>query len=368
MSIAIGLLVVVLGAIVFHFLNPWFSPLASNWGQIDTTLSLTITITGIVFVVINLLVAYIVVRFRQRDGQQAAFQPDNKKLEGWLIGLTAVGVVILLAPGLFVYSEFVTVPQEALVVEAVGQQWQWSFRLPGEDDKLGKTDIKLVSFENPFGLDPEDPNGQDDVLVPGNELHLPLDRPVKVTLRSKDVLHDFYVPEFRVKMDAVPGIITSMWFTPNKAGSYEIACAEYCGMGHHTMRGVVVVEPQDAFQSWVDTHATFAQTASETPEEGNEDPLVIQGRQLAQSRGCLGCHSVDGAAGVGPSWKGLFGKQETLTDGTTVTVDEAYLSESITDPAAKIVQGFPPAMPPYDLGQDDLKALIAYIKELSGEE
>jgi len=368
MLLAIGLVVVVIGTVLFNFLSPSFTPLASNWGQIDFTLNLTIAMTGIVFVVINLLMAYFVLRYRQQPGKKAAFEPENKKLELWLIGVTAIGVVVLLAPGLFVYSEFVNTPKDALVVEAVAQQWQWSFRLPGQDGEFGKTSISLINFQNPFGIDPEDPNGQDDVLVPGNEIHLPLNRPVKVLLRSKDVLHDFYVPEFRVKMDAIPGAISSLWFTPTKAGTYELACAEYCGLGHHTMRGVVVVEAQQTFQDWVAAQAIFSEEVAEAGTNTGQDPVVVLGQQLAQTKGCLGCHTTDGTPSVGPSWKGLFGKQESLSDGTTVAVDEAYLAESIADPSAKVVENFPPAMPPYTLNEEDLEAIIAYIKSLTGND
>ena len=114
----------------------------------------------------------------------------------------------------------------------MGQQWQWSFRFPGEDGVLGTSDFRNIGPENPFGLNPDDPNGQDDVLIEGGELHLPLDRPVKVLLRSIDVLHDFYVPEFRAKMDMVPGVVTYFWFTPTRTGTFEVLCFELCGTGH----------------------------------------------------------------------------------------------------------------------------------------
>ena len=123
------------------------------------------------------------------------------------------------------WHQFVTVPQGASEVEVVGQQWQWSFRLPGRDGRLGKSDTRYVSPENPLGLNPYDPNGQDDIVIEGDDLHLPLGKPVKVLLRSIDVVHDFYVPEFRAKMDLVPGMVTYFWFTPTRTGTFEILCA-----------------------------------------------------------------------------------------------------------------------------------------------
>jgi cytochrome c oxidase subunit 2 len=142
---------------------------------------------------------------------------------------------------------------------------------------LGRVDTRLISAENPFGLHSGNPYGQDDVLVQSSELHLPLGKPVKVLLRSKDVVHDFYVPYFRVRMDAMPGMITHFWFTPTHAGTFEIACTEYCGLGHHVMRGQVVVEEEGAFQAWLNAQPTFAQSGKEGKATG--DKLVEQGRK-----------------------------------------------------------------------------------------
>jgi cytochrome c oxidase subunit 2 len=157
------------------------------------------------------------------------------------------------------------VPQDATIIEAVGQQWQWSFRYPGPDGVLGAAAVKYVTPDNSLGLDPLDPFGRDDLLVEAGDLHLPLDRPVKIVLRSKDVLHDFYVPEFRAKMDLVPGIVTYFWMTPTKAGTFDILCAELCGTGHHEMRGRVVVEPPKAFAAWQAQQTSFGQILAETP-------------------------------------------------------------------------------------------------------
>ena len=237
MAIAIALVLIAIVSFLFHFLSPWwFTPLASNWHQMDVTLIITLWISGIVFIAITFFIAYAVIRFRHQEGKRAAYEPENRRLEWWLLGLTSVGIVIMLVPGLFVWAEFINVPKDALTFEVVGQQWQWSFRFPGKDGVLGRVDTRLISVENPFGLHTGNPFGQDDVLVQSNEVHLPLGRPVKVLLRSKDVLHDFYVPYFRVKMDAVPSLVSGAWFIPTKAGTFEIACAEYCGLGHYVMR------------------------------------------------------------------------------------------------------------------------------------
>jgi len=265
MIIALALIVLVVGSVVFHLLSPWWwAPIASNWGYIDDTINLTFWITGVVFVAVILFVAYCLIRFRHQTGTRAAYEPENKKLEWWLTVVTSVGVAGLLTPGLFVWSQFVTVPEKADVIEVLGQQWQFNFRLPGKDGVLGTSDTLNVSPENPFGLNPNDPNGQDDVLIEGQDLHLPLNRPVKVLLRSVDVLHDFYVPQFRAKMDMVPGMVTYFWFTPTRAGTYESICAELCGTGHYSMRAVVVVDEEVAYQAWLQEQSTFKQSLAGT--------------------------------------------------------------------------------------------------------
>ena len=254
------------------------------------------------------------------------------------------------------------VPENASLVEAVGKQWSWSYRYPGADGILGTVDIRHVDSNNPFGMNPDDPNGQDDVLVTGPEIHLPLGNPVKVLLRSQDVLHDFYVPQIRAKMDLVPGMITYFWFTPTRAGKYDVLCAELCGSGHYNMRSFMVLEDESDFNSWLATQPTFAETQS-IKIAATRSPIE-QGEQIAESQGCMGCHSVDGAPGVGPTWKGLAGRTESLADGSTVVIDDAYLIESIVQPNATIVAGYPAIMPAYQLDEAQLSALVAYLNSL----
>jgi cytochrome c oxidase subunit 2 len=262
MVVAVIFILIVVGSLVFHFASPWwFSPLASNWNYIDDTTVLTFWITGLVFTAVLLFVAYCLFRFRHRPGRKAAYEPENKRLEGWLTAITAGGVIAMLTPGLFVWAQFVQVPETATDVEVIGQQWLWSFRLPGADGKLGAVDNRLVSADNTLGVSPDDPFGQDDVLIEGGDLMLPVDRPVRFLLRSIDVLHDFYVPQFRAKMDMIPGSVTYFWITPTQTGSYQILCAELCGVGHPYMRGVVNVVTDAEYQDWLTSQATFAGTS-----------------------------------------------------------------------------------------------------------
>jgi len=266
MAVAFILAALVVGSVVFSLLSPWwFTPLASNWGTIDDTLIITFVITGVAFSALVLFMAYAVLRYRHREGARAAYEPESRRLELWLTGVTSVGIAAMLAPGLIVWNDFIQVPREASTVEALGQQWSWSFRFPGADGVLGTADTARITPDNPFGINPDDPRGQDDVLVSGGELHLPAGKPVKVLLRSTDVLHNFYVPQFRAKMDLVPGMVSYFWFTPEKAGTYEILCAELCGVGHSMMRGLVVVEAEDTFRPWLEQNPTFAQVRGTAP-------------------------------------------------------------------------------------------------------
>ncbi|MDX1483025.1 MAG: cytochrome c oxidase subunit II [Alphaproteobacteria bacterium] len=266
------LFLVAAGTVAFHFWSPWwFTPIASNWGYIDDTIILTFWITGVVFVAVIVFSAYCILRFSHKEGRRSEYNPENKKLEWWLTSLTTLGVIGMLTPGLFVWNQYVTVPEDADQFEVMGQQWQWSFRLPGKDGTLGTTAVKFVNDKNPFGINPKDPNGQDDLLISGDDLHVPIDRPVKVLLRSLDVLHDFYVPEFRAKMDMVPGMVTYFWLKPTRTGKFDILCFELCGVGHHAMRGKVVVDSASDYQAWLAKQKTFAQFVREAELQSEKE-------------------------------------------------------------------------------------------------
>lgn len=287
MAIAIALIVLLVGSILFHFLSPWYlTPVASNWGSMDGTISITFWVTGFVFTAVNLFLAYAIIRYRHRKDARAHYEPENKKLEIWLTGLTTVGIAALLAPGLFVWAAFIDVPEEAKELEIVGQQWHWGFRFPGEDGQLGRTDARLLSADNPFGMDADDPAGRDDVLVHSPRLLLPVGQPVKALLRSKDVLHNFQVAQFRAKMDLVPGQVSYFWMTPTRTGEFEILCAELCGVGHFAMRGMVEVVEPAVFDAWLAGQPTYAELAARAP--GNA------GAGQALYAPCAGCHGAEG--------------------------------------------------------------------------
>jgi len=175
------------------------------------------------------------------------------------------------------------------------------------------------------------------------------------------------VPQFRARMNTVPGQVSRFWFTPTVPGRYEALCAQLCGVGHPDMRGYVVVEEPAQYAAWQQGLVNFAVASKPVPAAiAASNPLVDKGRQLADSKGCVACHTIDGSPRVGPTWKGLYGKNETMADGSTEKVDEAYLRGFILDPQAKKVKGFPPVMPKLPLTDEEVSALVAYIQTLGG--
>ena len=303
MLLAIVLVLLVVGSLVFHFMSPWwFTPIASNWDTIDLTIDITFVITGIVFVAVNLFMAYAVYRYRHSPDRRSHYEPENKKLETWLTIVTGVGVAAMLAPGLVVWADFIEVPEEADVIEVMGEQWQWRYRLPGKDGVLGEVDARFISQDNPFGMSPNDEAGADDIIINDSELHLPLDRNVKALLRSKDVLHDFAVPQFRVKMDLVPGLVSYVWFKPTRAGKFDILCMELCGIAHYAMRGHVVVEEQEDYDAWLAEQTTW----SDIQGIPAGDPVAGKASFMV----CGSCHGQQGEGNIAMNAPRLAGLPE----------------------------------------------------------
>ena len=282
MLMAVVLVVIVVGSVVFHLVSPWWStPIASNWGSIDTTIDITFWITGVVYVIVLLFTAYCCYRFKYNPNRRSEYKPENHKLELWLSGLTALGVVGLLTPGLIVWNDYINPPDEATEIEVVAKQWEWGYRLPGKDGVLGTTNIRFVTDDNPFGINPDDPAGQDDLLI-DDDLHLQADKPVKILLRAFDVLHNFYVPQFRAKMDMVPGMITYLWLTPTRTDTFDILCAELCGIGHSSMRGIVVVDSLADYELWLKEQTTFAQSVAALNNRDRSEFKVVSSLLDAQ--------------------------------------------------------------------------------------
>jgi cytochrome c oxidase subunit 2 len=216
-------------------------------------------------------------------------------------------------------------PKDAIEVKVTGQKWFWSFTY-------------------------------DNGIVSTNELVVPVGKPVRLLMSSKDVIHSFYVPGFRIKMDVLPNRYTITWFEATHTGRFDLFCSEYCGKSHSEMIGSVRVVTDREYGEWQEANFTLGEGL--TPEEW--------GAQLYQTKACITCHSIDGSPNTGPTFKGIMGRSEKMKDGSTIVVDENYLRESILNPQAKVVEGYAPVMPTYQgvLRNEEIDALIAYMKSL----
>jgi cytochrome c oxidase subunit 2 len=253
-QLSLALLLVIGGGGVVSFLVArsrwWLPPAASTQAiDIDRLFGTTLAVTGLVFVLVHVLLALLIWLGARRKA--ADYWHDHRTLELTYTLAPAAILVTLIAMGGVVWARMhQPAPADALLVEVRAEQFGWVFRYPGTDTQFGRVDPASINLRtNPLGLVGEDPAAADDVVV--RELHLVENRAVHVRLRSKDVLHSFFIPQFRVKQDAVPGMTIDVIFQPTKAGGYEIACAELCGVGHYIMRGKIVVEPQAAFDVWL---------------------------------------------------------------------------------------------------------------------
>jgi len=263
-GLALGgvLLILIIVSLYLFIVQPfWFPPLASVHGaDIDSVFMTVLVVTVIAFVFVQGLLVYFVARYGSRGRERAAYWHDNPKAEAFLLITTAVILTILVFMGQRVWASiyFSDVPQNALTIQVTGEQFQWSFHYAGPDGTFGRTDNTLLSPTNNIGLDKDDPAAKDDVFSLGI-MHLPVNRPIKVRLRSKDVIHSFFLPNLRVKQDAVPGMSIEIWFTPTKTGAFEIACAELCGLGHYRMKAALTIESEQEFNKWVEDTAVSKQ-------------------------------------------------------------------------------------------------------------
>ncbi|MFN3490730.1 MAG: cytochrome c oxidase subunit II [Anaerolineales bacterium] len=286
-------------------------------------------VISFLFALIVVPMLYSLIAFRQKKGEMK----DGEHMEGnttleiaWTV-IPLFIVVIFAYLGGWALGEVNRVDPQALVINVKGQQFTWTFEYP---------EYGIVS----------------------SELRLPVDRQVVLKMTSADVIHSFWVPEFRLKQDVLPGRITDYRITPTLIGNYKVRCAELCGTSHAYMENPVIVNIQADYDAWIVEQTKLAKLAAQTPEG--------QGRLLTVRNGCTGCHSLDGTPGTGPTWFNLFGKQEHLNDGSTILVDEGYLTESILNPNAKIVAGFPSpsVMPAFVFTDEEIANIIAYIKTL----
>jgi len=304
----------------------WLPPQASSTSaMVDDLFYILLGVSIFFFVLIVTLMTVFVIVFRRREGVEPSPSPShNTPLELFWTAIPLCIVGFIFYEGFIGFMELRTAPRQAYEIRVVARQWLWMF---------------------------EYPNGHKD-----EQLHVPVDRPVRLVMRSDDVIHGFYVPDFRVQMDVVPGRYTTLWFRAKQPGEHDLYCAQYCGTNHADMFTKVVVHPPGGFEKWL-------------AEAGNlfkNLPPAEAGKQLYVRRNCQQCHSTDGTAGTGPSFKGIFGHQTALEGGGSVPVDENYIRESILEPQAKVVQGYKPVMPTYKgiLSDDEISDLIEFIKSL----
>jgi len=303
--------------------TPLFPDRASAMaGRVDALYFFLVGLTVFFSLLIAGLIVYYAVKFHRRDpGAVGARIHGSMTLEiAWSVIPLLITLVIFVW-GASVFFAMTRPPDDTLNIYVVGKQWMWKFQhLDGEREI--------------------------------NELHVPLGRPVKLIMTSEDVIHDLFVPAFRMKADVIPGRYTNIWFEPTKPGRYRLFCAEYCGTRHSGMIGEVVVMGPTEYQTWLSGGAP-------------EGSLASTGARLFQDLACNTCHRPD-AQGRGPVLEGLFGKSVPLQSGETVTVDEAYIRESILTPAAKVTAGFQPIMPAFQglVSEEQLLALVEYVKSL----
>jgi len=278
------------------------------------------------FSLIAVPLVYSVFVFKRKKGDttDAAHVEGNTPLEITWTVIPLFVVVVFAYLGAGNLADVIRPTQDAMIVKVIGSQWSWKFEYP-------------------------------DYGITTTELYLPVDKAILLKMESNDVIHSFWVPEFRVKQDLVPGRVTQLRITPILIGDYKVRCAELCGTAHYKMEQPVKVVDGATFAAWVKTEQDKA-AALNTPE--------AKGEKLVADNNCAACHSVNGAAGLGPTWFNLFGSTVELDGGGTATADETFLIESIKEPKAKVVKGFQPVMPVYPFTDEDIANIIAYIKTL----
>jgi cytochrome c oxidase subunit 2 len=306
---------------------PLYPEQASNFApQVDALMVFIIAICVFFAVAVTLAIIFFLYKFRRKSTGEigVAIHGDMRLESAWIV-VPLVLALAMFAWGAVVYVDFRRAPTDTLDIYVIGKQWMWKL---------------------------QQPNGQREI----NELHVPVGQNVRLIMGSEDVIHDFSVPAFRVKMDVVPGRYNTLWFRPTKTGKFHFYCSQYCGTNHAIMGGWVTVMEPDEYTAWL------------SGSSGTIANPVLAGEKLFAERSCLACHASDGK-GRGPSLNGFFGGKVKLADGSTVTADEEYIRESFFNPSAKIVAGYQPLMPSYQgqLTEEQTLDLISYVKSLQAE-
>jgi len=288
-------------------------------GKIDSAFLLIVAACVVLLAIVTVCMVFFLIRYNRSRHPRPEHVGESVLLEVTWTVIPTILVILMFYVGWVDFDFIRNPPRGAIPVEVTARQWSW-----------------LFTYDN---------GKQDDVL------RVPVEKPVKLVMTSVDVLHCLFIPAFRIKEDCVPGMKTHLWFTADRTGSYDIYCTEYCGVGHSHMRSKVIVMAPEDFENW--------RSAAESKA------LADLGPKLLQTKGCLGCHSLDGSPKVGPTFKGLYGRKETVQTGggkRLITADEAYIVQSISEPLADIVKGYPPVMPRMSVTDDELRAMVAYLE------
>jgi cytochrome c oxidase subunit 2 len=306
------------------FMPPAHSTMA---GEVDALFYFIYYVALIIFVGVIGVTAYFMWKYRKKGKHSLTEGKDhNIKLEILWTVIPTLLVFIVFIWGFRGYMKLHVAPRNAMEVNVTAQKWFWNFTYAEGNNSI-------------------------------NELVVLVNEPVKLIMSSQDVIHSFYVPDFRVKMDVLPNRYTTVWFEATSIGEFNLFCTEYCGKGHSEMIAKVTVLSEDEFANW--------KASADAIPAGMS--MAEAGAKIYKDKACYTCHSIDGSPGVAPSFKGKYGTMEKLTDGSTVLVDENYIRESVLNPQAKVVAGFQPVMPTYQglLKEQQIDALIAYIKSLN---
>lgn len=293
-------------------------------GQVNNLYSFILWASFVSCVILIGGMIYFVLKYKRRtNNDKTPYISHNTFLEFLWSFIPLVFFLAFFAWGWWIYHQMRAMPDNATEVHVFGRQWSWEFVY-----KSGKTT--------------------------GNEFVVPVNKPVKLIMTSKDVIHSFYIPSMRIKQDVVPGRYTALTFVAEKLGDYQVFCTEYCGTSHSAMLAKMKVVSQEDYEKWIQEN-----------EEGLT--LVQKGEKYSKDKGCVACHSMDGSPKVGPTWKGLFGTEREFADGSKARADENYLRESILNPNVKVVKGFNPGVMPTFQGQlseEQVNAIIEYMKSL----
>jgi cytochrome c oxidase subunit 2 len=314
-------------------------------GRIDRLHYFVFAVTMLSSVVVGLAAVYFMFRYRERKKNASTpVVSPSVRFETVVIAIPLLFFLVWVFVGFKDYVWYTAVPKNAMDVYVTGKKWMWHFAYP------------------------DGPNANATLTVPAG-------RPVRLLMTSRDVIHSFFVPEFRIKQDVVPGRYTETWFQATKAGRYRVYCTEYCGTWHSQMLGEVVVLEPGAFDAWMarQREGLVARNDSsggaEFGRESFRGDLITHGRRLASVHGCFKCHSLDGQPHIGPTWIDLYRRKTVLQNDQTLVADEGYLTESMMDPYTKMVKGFAQVMPSYrgKLTAPEAAALVEFIKSLRSD-